>query len=79
MLAALALPAVAEGVADSVVVVERVRVVTEEDEPADEVEVEVRVVELPSVPVVVMVVVDSEGAVVLTVSNEPSVPVVVYW
>jgi hypothetical protein len=67
--------AVEVGVADSVVVVERVRVVTE----LEEVAVEVRVVELPLVPVVVIVVVDSAGAVVLIVVRDPSLAVVVYW
>lgn len=71
--------AVEEGVADSVVVVERVRVVTELEPEAEEVVVEVRVVELPSVPVVVIVVVDSTGAVVLMVVRDPSLAVVVYW
>lgn len=71
--------AVAVGVADSVVVVERVRVVTELEEAAEEVAVEVRVVELPLVPVVVIVVVDSAGAVVLMVVRDPLLAVVVYW
>lgn len=76
-----AAPAVAVevGVVDSVVVVERVRVVTELEDVAEDVAVEVRVVELPSVPVVVIVVVDSAGAVVLMVVRDPSLAVVVYW